>query len=220
MENLIRIKSLARFLSIAFLSFLFISCSTSVEEMNKPALFWYERMIIAITDGDLERADNFFNSLQSEHISSPLIQEALILLAKAHMEKNEHLLAGFFASEYKTRYSNVNNVDYIAFLGIETNYYAFGNYAKDQGFINSNISNISGFVLLNKNNKYLPYIRHILTAFRLSQLEINKGVIGIYNMKDKEEAVKIYQQKNEELGVNDIEYTPSNIPWYVRIFSW
>lgn len=198
---------------------MFGACA-SVEEFNKPASFWYEKIIIEISKGNLEKADNYFNSLQSEHTASPLIGEALIMLTKAHIDKHEHLLAGFFANEYKMRFSNSKNVDYIAFLGTEVNYYAFGNYSKDQGFIDDNINEISHFVTLNGNNKYLPYIRHILTSFKLSQLEINNEIIRIYDIKDKELAKEKYEQKNKDLGVNDIAFIPSHIPWFVKMFSW
>ncbi|RAX54445.1 hypothetical protein CCY99_03605 [Helicobacter sp. 16-1353] len=207
------------YLVTIFIALFFVSCS-SVDEFNKPALFWYERIIVAISKGNLEQADSYFNSLQSEHIASPLINEALIMLTKAHIDRNEHLLAGYFANEYKIRFSNPKNVDYMPFLAMESNYYAFGSYSKDQGFINDNIDEISHFVTLNTNNKYLPYIRHILTSFKLSQLEINKEIIRIYNIKDKDAAKEKYEQYNEELGVNDIDFIPSHIPWYVRIFSW
>ncbi|RDU65575.1 outer membrane protein assembly factor BamD [Helicobacter sp. MIT 14-3879] len=215
------ISFIIKFFGILVVFLLFNNgCSSNTGEFNKSASFLYEQIIISVADGNLEKADGYFNSLQSEHIASPLIGEALIILAKAHMDNNEHLLAGFFANEYKIRFSNIKNVDYMAFLNIEANYYAFGSYTKDQGFINDNISETSNFIALNKQNKYLPYIRHILTIFKLTQLEINKEIIRIYNIKDKYTAKEKYEQKNKELGVNDIEFIPSSIPWYVKIFSW
>lgn len=206
--------------SIIFIVF-FSACSKHVnEEFNKPASFWYERLIIAISEGNLELADSYYNSLSSEHSASPLLGEALLMLIKAHIDDKEHLLASFFVNEYKTRFSSVNNVDYIALLGIETNFYAFSNYSKDQGFIDDNISDINHFIILNQNNKYMPYINHILTSFKLSKLEMNNEIIRIYNIKDKEKAQEKYEEYNNELGVQDIEFTPSHIPWYVKIFSW
>lgn len=54
----------------------FCACSKDSQgTFNKPASFWYEEMIIAIKNNQLEKADNYFNSLQSEHIASPLIGE-------------------------------------------------------------------------------------------------------------------------------------------------
>ena len=206
--------------SVIFIIF-FCACSKSVnEEFNKPASFWYERLIYAISNGDLELADSYYNSLSSEHSASPLLPEALLLLIQAHIDNKEHLLASFFVNEYKTRFSNANNVDYIAFLGIETNFYAFDNYVKDQGFIDDNIKDINHFIILNQNNKYMPYISHILTSFRLSKIEMNNEIMRIYNVKDKTQAKEKYEEYNNELGVQDIKFTPSHIPWYIKIFSW
>ena len=207
--------------SIIFILF-FCACSKNVvnEEFNKPASFWYERLIIAVSDGNLELADSYYNSLSSEHSASPLLGEALLMLIGAHIDNKEHLLASFFVNEYKTRFSNANNIDYIAFLGIETNFYAFNNYSKDQGFIDDNIRDINNFIIINQNNKYMPYISHILTSFKLSKLEMNNEIKRIYNIKDKIEAKEKYEEYNNELGVQDIGFIPSHIPWYVKIFSW
>lgn len=209
------IKNLALFLAIAFF---FVSCASEGEEFNKSAQYWYEKLLIAVADGNLEKADNYFNSLQSEHSASPLIKDALILLTKAHSENNEHLLAGFFANEYKTRYSEAKNADYVGFLNIQSNFYAFPNYTKDQGFVNENVNEIASFVISNQNNKFLPYIRHILTTFKLAQLEINSEIARVYRMKDKEIAQKQYEAKIADL--EGIDFEPSHVPWYVWLFSW
>lgn len=201
---------------------IFISaCSNNTkDDFNKPASFWYEAMIIAIKDNQLEKADNYFNSLQSEHIASPLIGDALLMLAQAHMENNEHLLSNFFINEYKTRFSNIKNKDFIELMTNATKYYAFNNYSKDQGFIDENIKDMQSFIILNSNNIYLPYIKHILTSFKLSLFEIDKDIIRIYKLQDKEVAQKKYEEDSKKLGVDEIEFIPSHIPWYVRIFNW
>lgn len=204
--------------NLVFSSLFFSACSDDADEFNKSASYWYEQIIIAVADGNLEKADNFFNSLQNEHSASPLIKDALILLAKEHSERNEHLLAGFFANEYKTRFSEPKNADYVGFLNIQTNFYAFGNYTKDQGFVNENVNEITAFVISNQHSKFLPYLRHILTTFKLAQLEINQEIARVYRMKDKEIAQKQYESKNADL--DGIDFEPSHIPWYVKFFSW
>lgn len=204
--------------NLIFSSLFFSACSDDADEFNKSASYWYEQIIIAVADGNLEKADNFFNSLQNEHSASPLIKDALILLAKEHSERNEHLLAGFFANEYKTRFSEPKNADYVGFLNIQTNFYAFGDYTKDQGFVNENVNEITAFVISNQHSKFLPYLRHILTTFKLAQLEINQEIARVYRMKDKEIAQKQYESKNADL--EGIDFEPSHIPWYVKIFSW
>ena len=197
------------------------ACSKNTrEDFNRPASFWYEEIIIAIKNNQLEKADNYFNSLQSEHIASPLIAEALLMLAQAHMENNEHLLSIFFINEYKTRFSNVKNKDFIELMTNTAKYHAFSNYSKDQGFIDESIKDMQSFIILNSNNIYLLYIKHILTSFKLALFEIDKDIIRIYKLQDKDIAQKRYEEHSKSLGVDDIKFIPSDIPWYVRIFNW
>ena len=58
----------------------------------------------------------------------------------------------------------------MGFLNIQTNFYAFGNYTKDQGFVNENVNEITAFVISNQHSKFLPYLRHILTTFKLAAI--------------------------------------------------
>ncbi|MDE7447912.1 MAG: outer membrane protein assembly factor BamD, partial [Helicobacter sp.] len=57
------------------------ACANKDAEYNKPADYWYESMLSEIRFGNLEGADDKFASLQSEHINSPLIREAMLILA-------------------------------------------------------------------------------------------------------------------------------------------
>ena len=203
----------------AFTLFALAGCAANTEDLaNKSASFWYEKIITSLAAGKIEQADNAFGSLQSEHPASPLIAEATLLLAKAHIAQNEHLLAGFFVGEYKTRFSDGTNADYIAFLGVEASLSAFGSYTKDQGYINEQIGEIAAAA--GEKNKYLPYIRHILLTFKLAKAELDAEIARIYRIKDKPEAQEKYEQNALELGVSDIEFEPSHIPWYVRLLSW
>ena len=56
-------------------------------EFNKPAIYWYQNIIKEIKFGNLEGADNFYASLQSEHINSPLLPEAMLILGQAHIRR-------------------------------------------------------------------------------------------------------------------------------------
>ena len=70
---------------IIFLSLLlliFVGCSSKkVDTYNKPAIFWYKKIIKEIASADLESADDALTSLQSEHINSEFLPEAMLLLA-------------------------------------------------------------------------------------------------------------------------------------------
>ena len=57
-----------------------------LDEVNKSADYWYQNMLKEIRNGDLEKADSYFVSLQSEHLNSPLLSEAMLILGRAHMQ--------------------------------------------------------------------------------------------------------------------------------------
>ena len=91
----------------------FSACSQKELEYNKPAMYWYENILKEINFGNLEGADSNFSSLQSEHINSPLVPEAMLILAQAHMDREEYLLATFYIDEYEKRYSTIGDQDYL-----------------------------------------------------------------------------------------------------------
>lgn len=40
---------------------LFTGCGKDIEEYNKPAEYWYEKMVKAVGDANLEKADGYFS---------------------------------------------------------------------------------------------------------------------------------------------------------------
>ena len=86
-------------------SFLFVGCGEEKEvgEFNKPALYWYQQIASSITSGNLDKADAYYISLKSEHMRSPLMPTSLMMLAHAHMNKEEYLLANYYLDEYNKR---------------------------------------------------------------------------------------------------------------------
>ncbi|MDQ7067239.1 MAG: hypothetical protein Q9M40_04185 [Sulfurimonas sp.] len=91
-----RIVFLLAIFSLTFLT----SCSKELEEYNKPAVYWYAKIIESISEGSIDKADNYYSSLQGEHIGSPLLPEATMILAIAHMHYEEYLLTEHFLDEY------------------------------------------------------------------------------------------------------------------------
>ena len=77
---------------VAFMS----GCASKEKEVfNMPATYWYEQIAKEIKSQDLEKADSFYTSLASEHIESPLLPDAMMMLANAHIQDEEYLLANF-----------------------------------------------------------------------------------------------------------------------------
>ncbi|MDD4506961.1 MAG: outer membrane protein assembly factor BamD, partial [Sulfurospirillaceae bacterium] len=60
-------------------------CASKTKEVfNMPATYWYDQIAKEIKNQDLEKADGFYTSLASEHIETPLLAEAMMMLANAH----------------------------------------------------------------------------------------------------------------------------------------
>lgn len=206
-------------LCIVFIS-IFIGCAKKELEYNKPAAYWYESIIKEINFGNLEGADNYFSSLQSEHINSPLVPEAMLILGQAHIEKEEYLLAEFYFDEYLKRYASLSNQDYVRYLKILSHFYGFKNYSKDQEFLTRSIEDLKNFLKNYPDSRYKPYVEYIYVKFLLGQMELNRAIANVYDKQNKTEARDEYLSRNDEQLYKALNPKPSHIPWYVRLFNW
>lgn len=197
-----------------------VGCAKSDAEYNKPAIYWYQGIIKEIRFGNLEAADNLYSSLQGEHINSPLLPEAMLILGQAHMNDEEYILAEYYFDEYLKRYGTIENADYIGFLKIQSHYYAFKNYSKDQDFILDTIQNINDYIVKYPDSRYTPYVGYMQVKFVLGQNELNKAIANVYKKDDKEEALKLYLERIDEQLQEETRPKSSHIPWYVMLFNW
>ncbi len=203
-----------------FVTLLIFGCAKKEVEYNRPASYWYESMIKEINFGSLETADGHFSSLQSEHINSPLLPEAMLILGQAHMEKDEYLLATFYFDEYLKRFSSLENQDYARYLKILANFYGFKNYSKDQEFMTQSIAEARAFLQSHPRSRYAPYVEYIYIKFQLGQIELNRSIARVYNKQNKTQAAQEYLNRNDDALFVHFSPTPSHVPWYVRIFNW
>ena len=99
---------------------LFYGCSDkdAVTEYDKPALTWYQDIVKAIATVNLDKADNLYISLKSEHSRSPLLPTATMLLANAHMEDQAYIMADYYLDEYLKKYASGSRVEQAKFLKI------------------------------------------------------------------------------------------------------
>ena len=91
---------------------LLTGCTKEVEEYNRPAVYWYGQIIESIANSNLEKADSYYSSLQSEHAASPLLPEATMILGIAHMHFQEYLLSDHFLTQYVKQYANNNEKEF------------------------------------------------------------------------------------------------------------
>ena len=192
------------------IAFLFVGCSKDEEvaEFNKPALYWYQQMADSITRGNLDKADSYFISLKSEHMRSPLMPTSLMMLAHAHMNKEEYLLANYYLDEYNKRFGEVDSREYTDFMKLKAAFLGVKDVYKDQKLIIDSIANAKRYIYRYPGSPYNSLVNTLLIRLHMSQYLLNENIAALYDRTDKEGAAKIYREKNKGSVVEMADITP------------
>ncbi len=191
-------------------AFLFVGCSKDEEvaEFNKPALYWYQQMADSITRGNLDKADAYFISLKSEHMRSPLMPTSLMMLAHAHMNKEEYLLANYYLDEYNKRFGEYKSREYTDFMKLKASFLGVKDVYKDQKLIIDSIANAKKYIYRYPGSPYISLVNTLLIRLHMSQYLLNENIAALYDRTDKEDAAKIYREKNKGSVVEMADITP------------
>ena len=198
---------------------IFTSCSKEIDEYNKPAMYWYSKIVEQISNGDLERADGYYSSLQGEHIGSPLLPEATMILAIAHMYFEEYLLSEHFLDEYIKRYATANEKEEAEFLKIRSKYMALPNPRRDQALINEAIESGEKFKLNYTNSMYTEVVNTMLTRLYLAQAVLNETIASLYERIDKPKGAKYYRNIQPQPWIVWEDINRANTSWYREWFE-
>lgn len=198
---------------------LLTGCSKELDEYNKPAAFWYQKMIAAVSDGNVERADNYYSSLQSEHIGSPLLPEATLIMAMAHMQYEEYLLAEHFLTEYIKRYATPQQREYAEFMKVKAKYMALPNPRRDQGLIQDAIAEGAAFKRHYPRSIYFPAVDTMVTRLYLSEAALNESIAELYERLDKPKAAAFYRGIKPQPWIEWEKVEPAQTVWYRRLFE-
>lgn len=197
----------------------FAGCSKDVEEYNKPAIYWYGKITESISDGNYDKADNYYSSLQSEHAGSPLLPEATMILAIAHMHNQEYLLSDHFLGEYIKRYANANEKEFSEFMKIKSKYMALPNPRRDQSLIDEAITAAEKFKRNYPHSMYYPVVDTMATNLYMAQAVLNETIASLYDRIDKPKAAAYYRAIKPEPWINWKEVDRANTPWYRSWFE-
>ena len=201
-------------------SFIFFSgCSKEVEEYNKPAVYWYAKIVESISNGNLDKADNYYSSLQGEHIASPLLPEATMILAIAHMHYEEYLLTEHFLNEYVKRYANENEKEFAEFLKIKAKYLALPNPRRDQVLINEAIKESELFKNRYPTSMYYSVVDTMETNLYLAEAALNETIASLYDRIDKPISARYYRNIEPQPWIKWDEVNRANTPWYKEWFE-
>ncbi|MDP3466518.1 MAG: outer membrane protein assembly factor BamD [Sulfuricurvum sp.] len=194
-------------------------CGKELEEYNKPADYWYEKMITAVSSGNLEKADSYFSSLQSEHISSPLLGEATLIMAQAHMAYEEYLLAEHFLDEYNRRYATPAGREHAEFLKIKSKFLALPNPGRDQGLIDETLRGVNAFRINYPHSVYMPLINTMETQLQLAKGELNNQIANLYDRLGKPKGAGYYRNIAPVTWIDHKEVVLATVPWYREVFE-
>jgi len=204
----------------SFVSVLFFSsCAKELEEYNKPAVYWYAKIIESISEGNIDKADNYYSSLQGEHIGSPLLPEATMILAIAHMYYEEYLLTEYFLNEYVKRYANTNEKEFAEFLKIKAKYLALPNPRRNQVLINEAITEAEKFKRHYPNSMYYSLVDSMATNLYMAEAALNETIAGLYVRIDKPKSAVYYRNKKPQPWIVWDEIDRANSPWYREWFE-
>ena len=207
------------FITVFSFGLFFIGCGKDVSEYNKPAAYWYEKMIDAVANASLEKADGYFSSLQSEHIGSPLLEEATMIMAQAHMEVGEYMLAEHFLDEYIRRFADPSEREFASYLKMRAKFMALPNPRRDQTLINEGLVTGEAFKKQYPNSYYLPAVDTMLVKLYLARANLNQTISGLYDRLDKPRAKEFYANKQPEVWINWKEVEPPDTSWYREMFE-
>lgn len=201
--------------------YIFNGCTSKQEqqEYNKPATYWYNKMLDNISTYNLDLADETFTSLQSEHRNSPLLSSALLLLANAHMKNEEYELAIYYYDSYSLKYENRSLNDYIRYLRIKAKFMAFEQRFRDQNLINETLNDINLFIDNYPNSKYILLVKTMKNRLLMSNSLLDLEIADLYKRKDKPEAYRYYMKKAQASWQETKTIKEPSVSWYRKIFE-
>ncbi len=195
------------------------ACQKKEPEYNKPALYWYQQMVKAVSNTMLEKADSYYSSLQSEHIASPLLKDATLIMAQAHMDNEEYLLSDHFLNEYLRRYASEGEHDYIEYLRMRAKYLALPNASRDQGLIANAIVSGENFKRKYPHSQYYALVDTMVTRLYIADATLNENIAKLYERLDKPKAAAYYRNIKPESWIDWKQIAPADTPMYRSVFE-
>ena len=207
-------------LPLLFILIIFTGCSSKDDdEYNKPAMYWYSKIIENVSIGNLDKADNYYSSLQGEHIGSPLLREATLILAVAHMQNDEYILGQHFLDEYIKRYANPNEKEYSEYMSIKAKYLALPHPRRDQAAIDEAIHASKEFEIKYPNSVYYPLVDTMLTKQYLARAALNESIASLYDRVDKPKSATFYRDLQKQPWIKWDQIDREKNPWYRSWFE-
>ncbi len=214
---------LIRYFMITIAAILFfVGCSSKRESeqvYNKPGSYWYKQILKSTAMGNLDKADDAYTSLASEHVASPYLKEALMILFNAHLEEEEYLMANFYLDSYTKKFATRKNIEYLKYLKIKSRFKEFKHPKRNQKLLIDTISEAKEYLQKFPNSIYNPMVETILTKLYLTELILNRDIASLYKRLGRENAAKIYIQKVNDSWLKDTPIATSDSSLFEKILQ-
>ncbi|MGE4295386.1 MAG: outer membrane protein assembly factor BamD [Campylobacterales bacterium] len=198
---------------IAFLGAFWLSGCAQPVVSNQAAEYWYRQMAKEISRHNLDLAGDHYASLTSEHVRSPLIKEATLMMAMAHLENEEYLLANFYLDEYVKRYSSKGEVDRPRFLKLVADYKGIIRAGRDQKLLLDGVDRAGSYAAANGDSELAPYAATLHTRTRLAASDLELKIADLYGRLGKPDAAAYYRQKARFGPAAEGEVAPPSAGW-------
>ena len=150
---------------------------------------------------------------------SPLMPTAIMMLAHAHMNKEEYLLANYYLDEYNKRFGEGDDREYTDFMKLKAAFLGIKDVYKDQKLIMDSIANANRYLVRYPGSAYAPLVNTILVRLHMSQYLLNENIAALYERTGKPDAAEIYREKNSDSVVEMTDITPPEKGIIGKIFD-
>ncbi len=206
---------------LALLIMLFIGCSDkdAVKEYDRPALYWYKNIVKNIASSNFDKADNYYISLRSEHMRSPLLPTATLILAQAHMEDQGYIMADYYLDEYLKKYASGKKIELAKFLKIKAAFLGLKDINRDQKLMIDTLTNVDKFTKDYPNSIYKPIVDTLKVRLHMAQYLLNENISRLYSRIGKDKAAQIYMEKNKNSMLNSADIKAPQESFFNKIFK-
>ncbi|KIM11416.1 MAG: hypothetical protein KU37_07275 [Sulfuricurvum sp. PC08-66] len=207
-------------LVVGILLFTMQGCASKEESINnQSASYWYDKIIRSIAISALTKADDYYSSLHSEHPSSPLLPQAMLMLATAHAQFDELILSQYYLDEYLKRFGSEGEREYVSFMRVKNAFLDYRHPNRNQKFLDETIETIESFTQTYPDSAYLPMVRHMLLRLELGRETMKEEIAALYDRIEKPQAAQFYRQK-ERMSMVDAHYVkPAEVFWMRALFE-
>jgi len=215
------VKNIKQIFTLILFTALFVGCSDkdAVNEYDKPAFYWYQNVVREIASSNLDKADNYYISLRSEHSRSPLLPTATKLLASAHMEDQAYIMADYYLDEYLKKYAKGSQREEAKFLKIKAAFLGIKDINKDQKLMLDALKDVDKFVKKYPNSIYLPVVETIKVRLHMTKYMLNENISNLYDRLGKEKAAQIYKEKNANSPLNITDIKAPTVGFIDSVFN-